>query len=261
MLNERGIVRGYECRFLRADGRKIWVSINSRVVRGVDGKVLYYAGFIEDITERKLAAEALRASELRLARNLTGAIAALATTTELRDPYTSGHQERVAELACAMAGELGCDDDRMELLRTAARLRDVGKIVVPAEILAKPGRLSEPEWRIIQQHPAAGAEIVGPIGFDADVVAMIRQHHERLDGSGYPEGLQGTEILWEARILAVADVVEAMVSHRPYRPGLPIVAIVSELQGGAGRVYDPAVCEAAVSLVGAPGFVLGAPSF
>ena len=161
LLNERGIVRGYECQFVRADGRKIWVSLNSRVVRGDDGEALHHAGFVEDITDRKLAAEALLASELRLERTLEGAVVALGTTTELRDPYTSGHQQRVAELACALAGELGCDQERLGSLRTAARLHDIGKIVVPAEILSKPGRLSEPERRLVQLHPAAGAEIVG----------------------------------------------------------------------------------------------------
>jgi PAS domain S-box-containing protein/putative nucleotidyltransferase with HDIG domain len=260
LLAQDGPVRGYECQLRRKDGRRIWVSVNARVVPGPAGAAPRCEGVVTDITERKLAEEALRAGELRLQLNLEGAVTALGVTTELRDPYTSGHQRRVAELACAIAGRLGCGQDRIELLRTAARLHDVGKVVVPAEILAKPGRLSEPEVRLIRQHPAAGAEIVGHIGFDADVVHMIHQHHERLDGSGYPDGRRGTEILLETCILAVADVVEAMISHRPYRPALSIEAVVTELEDGAGRRYEPAVCEAAIALLGSPGFVLGPPS-
>jgi putative nucleotidyltransferase with HDIG domain len=130
---------------------------------------------------------------------LEGTVAALSATTELRDPNTAGHQRRVAALACAVARALGWDQGRIELLRTAALLHDIGKILVPAEILAKPGRLTDIEMALIRLHAAAGAETVGPIGFDPDVATMIRQHHERLDGSGYPAGLRGTEILTELK--------------------------------------------------------------
>jgi putative nucleotidyltransferase with HDIG domain len=254
LLKERGLVRGYECQFVRADGRKIWVSLSGRVVPASDGRALYYEGFVEDITERRLAVEALRASEMQLQVTLRGAVTALGATTEMRDPYTSGHQRRVAELAGAIATRLGCDQARTELLHTASVLHDIGKIVVPAEILSKPGRLSDAEMHLVRQHPAAGAEIVRSIGFDADVAEIIRQHHERLDGSGYPRRLRGAEILWEARILAVADVVEAMISHRPYRPALPVMSAVNELEDGSGHRYEPAVCEAAISLVRDQGF-------
>lgn len=257
LLKQYGTVRDFECQLRRADGTMIWVSVNSRIVPGSHGAAPHHAGFVEDITERKRAVEALRASEVRLQLTLEGAVTALAATTELRDPYTSGHQRRVAELACAIALELGCDAERTEVLRTAARLHDIGKVVVPAEILTKPGRISEPEMELIRQHPSAGADIVGSIGFDADVARIIRQHHERLDGSGYPSRLRGGEILWEARILAVADVVEAMVSHRPYRPALSIEATKSELESGAGRGYEPLVCEAAIALIGGHGFAFG----
>ncbi len=255
LLDVRGIVGGYECQFVRTDGRKIWVSISSRVVPGPGGQPAYYESFVEDITERKLAVDARRASEMKLQLNLEGAVIALGATTELRDPYTSGHQRRVAELAGAIARRLGGDEARTELLHTASVLHDIGKILVPAEILSKPAPLSDAEMQLVRYHPAAGAEIVRPIGFDPEVAEMIRQHHERLDGSGYPAGLRDGEILWEARILAVADVVEAMVSHRPYRPALPVRLAVAELEEGAGRLYERAVCEAAISLVSEDGFV------
>jgi PAS domain S-box-containing protein/putative nucleotidyltransferase with HDIG domain len=254
LLDKRGMVGGYECQLVRTDGRKIWVSISTRALSGPSGQPPRYEGFVEDITERKLAVEARRASEVQLELTLRGAVTALGATTELRDPYTSGHQRRVAELAGAIATGLGRDEVRIDLLRIASLLHDIGKIVVPAEILSKPGRLSDAEMQLVRQHPAAGADIVRPIGFDLDVAEIIRQHHERLDGSGYPGGRRGREILWEARILAVADVVEAMISHRPYRPALPVTVAVRELEEGSGRLYEPAVCEVAISLVRDHGF-------
>ena len=199
--------------------------------------------------ERELAASAEK-----LALTLEGAVAALGATTELRDPYTAGHQRRVAELACAIGLELGWNETRLKSLRIAAVLHDIGKIVLPAEILAKPGRLNDTEMQLIHQHAAAGAEIVGSIGFERDVAEIIRQHHERLDGSGYPEGLYDGDILPEARILAVADVVEAMISHRPYRPALPIETAMTELEDGAGIRYDAEACEMAILLIREKGF-------
>ena len=203
------------------DGAPRSIVVHKAVFSDVAGHPAGIVGVDLDVSGIRRAERERASAAERLQMNLTGAVAALSTTTELRDPYTAGHQRRVAELACAIAGELGFDEVRTELLRTAALLHDVGKIVIPAEILSKPGRLTAIEMQLIRQHPAAGADIIGPIGFDADVAEMIRQHHERLDGSGYPSGLGGTAILPEARVLAVADVLEAMISHRPYRPALP----------------------------------------
>jgi putative nucleotidyltransferase with HDIG domain len=160
----------------------------------------------------------------------------------------------VAELACAIGLELGWNEARLKSLRIGARLHDIGKIILPAEILAKPGRLSETEMQLIRQHAAAGAEVVSSIGFESNVAEMIHQHHERLDGSGYPAGLHDDEILPEARILAVADVVEAMISHRPYRPALPIEVAIAELEDGAGTRYDSETCEIAIELIREKGF-------
>jgi PAS domain S-box-containing protein/putative nucleotidyltransferase with HDIG domain len=236
------------------DGKPRNVLNYRAVFSDIEGKPAGIVGVNLDVTEIRQAEEKLAAGALRLRQTLHGAVAALSATTELRDPYTAGHQRRVAELACAIALQLGFSDERTELLRTAALLHDVGKILVPAEILSKPGRLTDLEMQIIRQHPGAGADIIGPIGFDPDVAEIVRQHHERLDGSGYPAGLRGEGILAEARVLAVADVAEAMISHRPYRPGLPLEAAVEELNGGAGVRYESSACAAAISLLCHQGF-------
>jgi putative nucleotidyltransferase with HDIG domain len=192
-----------------------------------------------------LAANGLAESADRLRRTLTGAIAALGAIVELRDPYTAGHQRRVAQLACAIAAELGWDDEAVETLRAAALLHDAGKIVVPAEILTRPGRLTDNEMELIRAHSSAGADIVAKIDFGADVAEIVRQHHERLDGSGYPQALCADEITPGAKILAVADVVEAMISHRPYRPALSLDEALVEIGQGIGlQRYDRAAAEA-----------------
>jgi len=211
---------------------------------------------IRDITERRRAEAALMETTTRLRLTVQAAVAALGAAAELRDPYTAGHQRRVAELACAIAGELGWEEERVEMLRTAALLHDIGKMVVPTEILARPGRLSEPEMLLIRQHADAGVGIVADIDFGGAIVEAIGQHHERLDGSGYPNGLRGDQMLLEARVLAVADVVEAMSSHRPYRPALPPEAAFEELESGAGSLYDRNVCTACLRLLREKGFTL-----
>ena len=167
---------------------------------------------------------------------------------ESRDPYTAGHERRVAELATALAAELGRPAEERETLRLAGLIHDIGKIAVPAEILAKPGRLSEVEFNLIRQHPQSGFEILEAIDFGGPVAELVLQHHERLDGSGYPGALTAPEILPGARILAVADVVEAMSSHRPYRAALGMEAALAEVSGGAGAKYDPEVVVACVRL-------------
>ncbi|MCX7843973.1 MAG: HD-GYP domain-containing protein [Candidatus Bipolaricaulota bacterium] len=164
---------------------------------------------------------------------------------DLREPYTAGHQRRVAELACAIAQELGLSAERIQGLRVAALLHDVGKaLFVPIEILSKPGKLTDLEMALIREHPRAGYEILRRVEFPWPVAEIVHQHHERLDGSGYPRGLKGEAILLEARILAVADVVEAMSSHRPYRPALGVEAALAEIREKAGKLYDPKVVEA-----------------
>jgi putative nucleotidyltransferase with HDIG domain len=172
---------------------------------------------------------------------------ALAAALEQRDPYTAGHQQRVARLSCHIARRLGLPDDRIEGLRIAGVLHDIGKIAVPAEILSKPGRLSDVEMGLIRVHPEAGHNIVKSIHFPWPVADVVVQHHERMNGSGYPAGLKGDAISLEARVLAVADVVEAMSSHRPYRPALGRDQALAHLLAGRGTLYDPEVADACLA--------------
>ncbi len=193
---------------------------------------------------------------LKLRSTFESAIAALAATVEQRDPYTAGHQRRVAELAAAIGRELGLDDDRLEGLRIAGTIHDIGKIYIPAEILARPARLGTLEFELVKSHAQVGYDIVKGVDFPWPVADSIRQHHERLDGSGYPQGLKGDQIILEARVLAVADVVEAMSSHRPYRPGLGIDAALAQIRSDSGTKFDPDVVEACERLFRDKGFVL-----
>ncbi len=230
------------------------------VFRDVDGTLAGIVGVSFDTTDIHQAERDLEAGAMRLRRVLHGAVEALGATIEMRDPYTAGHQRRVAELACAIAKELGWPDSQIETLRMGALLHDIGKAVVPAEILSKPGQLSDNEIKLIRQHAAAGAETVAGIDFEAAIADIIGQHHERLDGSGYPAGLNGDEILPESRVLAIADVVEAMTSFRPYRPARSLDEALAEIQGGAGSRYDPDACAACVRLFREHGFRFSAPA-
>ena len=179
---------------------------------------------------------------------LYGTVDVLGRSAELRDPYTAGHQRRVASLACAIGQAMKLRSEQLEGLRVAALLHDVGKTAVPAEILSKPGTLSNTEFGLIQQHPQTAYELLSRTRFPWPVAETVLQHHERLDGSGYPAGLAGDEIILEARILAVCDVVEAMSSHRPYRPALGIEVALSEIEEHRGELYDPAAVDACLSI-------------
>jgi HD-GYP domain-containing protein (c-di-GMP phosphodiesterase class II) len=178
----------------------------------------------------------------------------MAKIVEMRDPYTSGHQGRVAELSGAIAREMKLDDSRVEHLMMAASIHDVGKMYVPADILSKPGKLSDIEWAMIKTHVEGSYEILKDLEFDQPIAIMALQHHERLDGSGYPNGLKGEEMMVEAKILAVADVVEAMSSHRPYRPALGIDKALEEISGNKGKLYDPDVADICLKLFRQQGF-------
>jgi putative methionine-R-sulfoxide reductase with GAF domain len=188
-------------------------------------------------------AEQRRSAE-QLYKGLEDAIEAIAATVEMRDPYTAGHQRRVAQLAEVIATKLGLTPERIHGIRLAGMVHDVGKIGVPAEILSKPGRLSKIEFDLIKLHSAVGYEILKDVEFPWPIAQMVRSHHERQDGSGYPDGLKGEEILLETRIIAVADVVEAMSSYRPYRPALGIPAALDEIVGKRGVLYDAQVVDA-----------------
>ncbi len=197
-------------------------------------------------------ARAQAAKELESA--LVQTIQAIAVTVEKRDPYTSGHQQRVAKIATAMALEMGLNQERIEGIRLGALIHDIGKISVPSEILTRPGRLNEIEFVLMKSHTENGFDIIKDVGFPWPVQEMVVQHHERLNGEGYPYGLQGDEIILEARILAVADVVEAMSSHRPYRPSLGISLAIEEITNKRGEFFDNDAVDACRSLVLEKGF-------
>lgn len=238
-----------EHRVRSKSGEWIWILDRGKVVeRNEEGRPLRAVGTHTDITGRKRGEEALRASEGRLKQSLEGTIGAVAKAVEVRDPYTAGHQRRVGQLACAIAKEMGLEDERIEGIHMGAMIHDIGKIYVPAEILNRPGRLTDTEFDLVKSHPQVGYDIVGGVEFPWPVADMILQHHERLNGSGYPQALKGDKIVIEARILGVADVVEAMASHRPYRPGLGVGKALAEIQKNRGKYYDPTVVDTCVKL-------------
>lgn len=185
----------------------------------------------------------------RLDRMLRSTIDAISGMALLRDPYTAGHQTRVAALAAGVARAMQLSEFDVEGIDVAASLHDVGKLAVPSEILSAPRRLSTPEYELVKQHPIVGHDLLQTIEFPWPVATMVLQHHERVDGSGYPDGLAGSDTLLGARIIAVSDVVEAMTSHRPYRPGLGLDAAVAEIRANRGRTYDADVVDACIGVL------------
>jgi len=199
------------------------------------------------ITKRK-AEEEREAAYKALDRALIGSINAMSKIVEMRDPYTSGHQTRVADLSAAIARELKLPEDHIMYLYIAALIHDIGKIYIPSDILSKPGKLRDIEWELVKIHAQGSYDILKSVEFPWPVDQIAWQHHERLDGSGYPRGLNGDQILQEAKILAVADVVEAMSSHRPYRAALGVDHALEEITKNKGVLYDPAVVDACLKL-------------
>ncbi len=180
----------------------------------------------------------------------------MAIVVESRDPYTAGHQRRVADLARSIASEMGLSKDRIEGIRTASSIHDIGKISVPAEILSKPIKLSDAEFSLIKIHSQAGYDILKDIDFPWPVARMILEHHERINGSGYPWGLKGKDLLIESKIIAVADVVEAIASHRPYRPSLGLETALEEISVNRGVLFDNNVVDACIRLFRENGYRL-----
>lgn len=214
-------------------------------------------GYLERFTDAsafRRIRQALNRSHDRLRKNMGAIIQAMSTTIEKRDPYTAGHQRRVTKLCRAIATQLGFNWERIQGLRMAAAIHDLGKINIPSAILNKPGPISEHELAIIQMHPYTAYEILKDIQFPWPIAETIYQHHERLDGSGYPRQLKGDRILLEARILAVADVVESIASFRPYRPELGFKAALTEIESNKGVLYDASVVEVCIALINKHGF-------
>jgi len=232
----------YSIRVRTKAGKQIWAQVSSVPIFWEDQPATL--NFVRDITVQKTAEDELRQTIEKL-RKATGAtIQAMAQTVEVRDPYTAGHQRRVSNIARAIATAMALPSEMIEGIRMAGNIHDIGKISIPAEILSKPGSLTDIEFALIKAHPKTGYDILKGIEFPWNIARIVLQHHERLDGSGYPQGLCGEDILLEARILAVADVVEAMASHRPYRPALGLERAVEEIRSQRGRLYDAGVVEA-----------------
>lgn len=212
---------------------------------------------VQDRTSQlKCNEEELKKTLAQLRKSLEATIQALALTAEARDPYTAGHQRRVADLSRAIAQKMGLPQDQVDGIRMAGSIHDLGKIYVPSEILNKPGKIHANEFELVKSHPQVGYEILSTIAFPWPVAEIELQHHERLDGTGYPLGLKGDEILLEARVVAVADVVESMSSHRPYRPALGIEKALAEIKDGRGKAFDERVVDACVSLFEEDGYSL-----
>jgi PAS domain S-box-containing protein/putative nucleotidyltransferase with HDIG domain len=239
------------------DGNIKYFEGTAKVVsRDSDGKPSMVVKVYKDITERKIAEEELRANMRQMRKNLGGTIEAIARTVETKDAYTAGHQRRTTEIARAVAYEMGLDKEVIDGIRMAGVIHDLGKISVPAAILSKPGQINESELSLIKQHPQAGYEILKGIDFKRPVADIVLQHHERLNGSGYPYGLTDKEILLEAKIIGVADVIEAMASHRPYRPALGLDDAFEEITMNRGILYDPDVVDASIDLFTNKGYQL-----
>ena len=255
-IDNKALSKGYvnfETIRKKKDGTLFPVSISGSPVV-VDGNPQGIIGMFIDITKRKKTEEQLKESFKKLQKTMEDSISAISLVTEARDAYTAGHQRRVTKLTVALAEEIGFSKDRVEGIKIAALIHDVGKINLPAEILSKPGKLSEMEFSLIKNHSQKGYDILKTIDFPWPIAEIVLQHHEKINGSGYPQGLKGDEILLEAKIICVADVVEAMSSHRPYRPALGIDAALNEINKNKGILYDPEVSNACLNLFKEKGF-------
>lgn len=248
ILRGEGPTLSEEAVLVSKKGKDTPIDFRLEPIKDDGGKISGVVLAFTDITPRKKAEEELKRSFEQQKMAMEGTVRAIAYTIEARDPYTAGHQRRVTKLACSIGEEMGLSRDKIEGLRMSGELHDIGKIHVPAEILSKPGQISEAEFNIIKTHPQVGHDILKTIEFPWPVATIVLQHHERMDGSGYPQGIKGKDILLEARILAVADVIEAMATHRPYRPALSVEESLKEISENKGKLYDPKVVEACIKV-------------
>jgi PAS domain S-box-containing protein/putative nucleotidyltransferase with HDIG domain len=246
----------FEWDIVLKDGDRKTVEVSASLITDKDNQPIGFRGLVRDITERKQAEDDLKHSVVRMRKTLGATVQAISSLVETRDPYTAGHQRRVSDLARAIATEMGLPTDQIDGIRMAAIIHDIGKMSVPAEILSMPRKLTDIEFSLIKTHALSGYDILKDIEFPWPVGQIILQHHEMMDGSGYPNGLKGSEILLEARILTVADVVEAMASHRPYRAGLGLDAALEEITKNRGVLYDPKVVDACLRLFNEKGYKL-----
>ena len=246
--------RTLELEFCCKDGQTLWVETKYTFIRDDKGKPLSVLGEGRDISERKKAEDKLQKTLDSLKKAVGTTIQVLVSALESRDPYTAGHQSRSADLACAIAREMELSEERIEGIRMAGTIHDVGKLSVPVEILTKPGRLSNIEFSLIKVHSQTGYDMLKDIESPWPLAQIVYQHHERINGSGYPRNLKEDEIMLEARIIAVADVVEAMASHRPYRAALGISEALEEIEKNKGVLYDVAVAYTCLKLFREKGY-------
>jgi PAS domain S-box-containing protein len=248
-------ITGFQIQVITKSGKRVFFeSFFSRVYK--DGEVVGAQAIIKDITESKRAEEELKQSFERMRKALGATVQSISMIVEMKDPYTAGHQQRVSDLARAISTEMGLSADQRDFIRTASAIHDIGKISIPAEILSKSTKLTDMEFNLIKTHAQSGHDILKDIEFPWPVADVVLQHHERMDGSGYPQGLKGNDIFLEARIMAVADVVEAMASHRPYRPSLGIDCALDEISRNKGILYDADVVDACLKLFQEKGYTL-----
>jgi PAS domain S-box-containing protein/putative nucleotidyltransferase with HDIG domain len=248
-LKDGGLYR-VDHRLRTKSGEYRWFRARGQVVFDEAGNPVRMVGSTADITGRKQAEE-------RLHQTLRGIIDALGQIVDIRDPYTAGHQKRVTQLSIAIAKEMELSDEQIEGIRVAGLLHDIGKMSIPTEILSKPGQLSELERTLFKVHPKVAYDILPTVDFPWPIAQIVLQHHERMNGSGYPQGLKGKEIMLEARILTVADVTEAMASDRPYRPAFGIDEALEEISDNKGELYDLGVAEACLRLFNEKRFRFG----
>lgn len=242
-----------EKRYLRKDGSTLWANLTVSLHRDGGGAPEYFISVVEDISARKHAESTATTAVAALDKAMLQLVHSLARSVEKRDPYTAGHHERTSLLAGAIAARMNLPPQQQEGIRLGAQIHDLGNIYVPTEILNRPGRLNDYEMALVKTHPQVGYDILKDVELPWPVQDMILQHQERLDGSGYPQALKGDAIILEARIIAVADVVEAMTSHRPYRPALSLAQTTAELRNGRGLLYDAAVVDACLAEIEAAG--------
>ena len=254
LLNDEAVNLTIDFGLLRRDGVAIQVSLSVSRVSHNDRPALI--GLVQDISERKRAQDQVELHVEQLKVALMSTVEMAMNISEMRDPYTVGHERRVARIATAIGAELGLETDRQEGLQIAGLLHDVGKIVVPLEILSKCGKLNAAEILLVRGHAQASHDVLKGVKFPWPVAQIALQHHERMDGSGYPQGLKGEAILLEARIIAVADVIEAMSTHRPYRPSMGIDTALAEIERGRGTAYDAGVADACLRLFRLTGYQL-----
>jgi putative nucleotidyltransferase with HDIG domain len=230
------------------NGNDIHIAVRLEVLGGHENKLDRILVSVQDVTDQVRAKKEVDRSYERVRKSFLATVRSLAAMSELRDPYTAGHQKRVSQLAGALAEKLNLESETIMGLKVAGLVHDIGKLQVPAEILSRPGNLTDIEFSLIKEHPSVVSRILEGIDLPWPVAEIAHQHHERLDGSGYPRGLRSQEIMMEARILGVADVVEAMSSHRPYRPAHSLSDALDEIKAYRGSRYDPAVVDACIEL-------------